>query len=268
ICSLKKDISYKWKPYKDKDLECKAGSCESKEVENKLMCISMKEIIFSYPSSDSYVLRRFTASLWRRGINCLIGGNGSGKSTLLKIIAGIQKGYMGKLSLPSQSVGYLPQNINSFFSSDTVYNEITFLGYDHDYYLYLMNELKILDLEQRHPFDVSGGEAVRICIAAILLRRPKFILLDEPTRGLDSYLKDILASLLNDSGAVIFMATHDLEFAARYGKRCFMLFDGELTLEEEPHIFFKNNHYYTTSISKGFRHVCADLVTMEDVRNL
>lgn len=231
-------------------------------------CIEMKDIIFSYEGSGQYTLRRLSAKIKKGSITCVLGGNGSGKSTLLKLMAQIQKGYTGRLNILGKNIGYMPQNINSFFKADTVRQEIAFDNCDQNYCAYLLNRLRITHLKDRNPFDLSGGEALRICIASILLKKPDIVLLDEPTRGLDQALKRVLAQLLNECGATVVIATHDLEFAAGFAHRCILLFDGEASIDETARSFFKHNRYYTTGISRAFRHVCADVITQEDVMRL
>ena len=70
----------------------------------------------------------------------------------------------------------------------------------------------------------------------------------------EDYLETIL--MLNQRMAItILMVTHDLEFAASYADRCALLFDGRITSEEEPHVFFRGNRFYTTTaglIGEGY----------------
>ena len=119
-------------------------------------------------------------------------------------------------------------------------------------------KLELTDKLTSHPFDLSGGELQRAAIGKLLLQDADILLLDEPTKGLDAYLKQELAGILKKltaEGITILMVTHDLEFAASYADRCALLFDGRITSEEEPHVFFRGNRFYTTTaglIGEGY----------------
>lgn len=227
--------------------------------------VSAKDVVFSYKGSGEYVLRRFTASFHKGKTTCVLGGNGSGKSTLLKLISGIYKDHLGKFKRISKRIAYMPQNVWTYFTHDTVKGEITFADYDETYYSHLMDTLDISHLENRHPFDLSGGEALRVCLASILLKKADIILLDEPTRGLHSEVKQTMITLLKQSGATVIMSSHDLEFVAQHADQCMMLFDGEVAFTDDAHSFFKESNYYTTSICKAFANSAKDVVTIKDV---
>ena len=71
-------------------------------------------------------------------------------------------------------------------------------------------------LLEQHPYDLSGGEQQRAALAKVLLTRPKILLLDEPTKGLDCFLKQELAAMLRtfaDQGGAVLLVSHDVESA-------------------------------------------------------
>lgn len=75
----------------------------------------------------------------------------------------------------------------------------------------------------QHPYDLSGGEQQRLALGKIMLLKPKILLLDEPTKGLDNHFKQELADILKRlqaHGVTILMVSHDLEFCAQYADRC------------------------------------------------
>ena len=108
----------------------------------------------------------------------------------------------------------------------------------------------------------------RAALGKLLLLDAKILLLDEPTKGLDAYLKKKLAGLLKkltQGGIAILLVTHDLEFAAAYADRCGLLFDGQVISEGEPHAFFAGNRFYTTAANQIAGNEIPETITCEEV---
>ena len=117
---------------------------------------------------------------------CLIGRNGSGKSTLLKIVAGLVEPDGGsRFVQPGATMRYLPQEPDfSGFATTLAYVEAGMAaGDDHYQAQYLLEQLGLTGHED--PSQLSGGEARRTAIAAVLAPSPDILLLDEPTNHLD-----------------------------------------------------------------------------------
>ena len=122
-----------------------------------------------------------------------------------------------------------------------------------------------------HPQDLSGGEQQRAALAKVLLTEPKVLLLDEPTKGIDSFFKERLAGILEtlkQRGIAIVLVSHDVEFCARYADFVSMFFDGQILTTESPRRFFGGNSFYTTAANRMSRHVFSMAVTGEDVVEL
>jgi energy-coupling factor transport system ATP-binding protein len=131
--------------------------------------------------------------------------------------------------------------------------------------------LGIAHLSGRHPYDLSGGEQQKAAFAKMLLLRPRVLLLDEPTKGLDARAKTVLAGILRqlkEEGRAIVIATHDVEFAALHADRCAMFFDGRIVSEDAPAAFFAGNTFYTTAAYRMSRGFYRDAVTVEAVAML
>ena len=108
----------------------------------------------------------------------------------------------------------------------------------------------------------------RLALAKILLLRPKLLLMDEPTKGLDSYFKKEFAEildLLKKQGVTIFMISHDIEFCASYADRCGLFFDGNIAAGGTPKSFFAGNNFYTTAANRMARKYFPMAVTAADV---
>ena len=129
-----------------------------------------------------------------------------------------------------------------------------------------MAQTGVTDLAERHPYDLSGGEKQKVALAKVLLTRPKIVLLDEPTKGLDAYSKrqfaEVMAKLKAD-GKTVVVVTHDVEFAAVVADRCAMFFDGKIVSVADKYAFFAENRYYTTAFARITRENFADAVTFE-----
>ena len=128
--------------------------------------------------------------------------------------------------------------------------------------------LGISHLFDKHPYDLSGGEAQKCALAKILLSEPKILLLDEPTKGIDAHakliLRDILFSLKRE-GVTVIAVTHDTEFAAIASDKCALFFDGEVISPSSPRKFFSGNDFYTTAASRISRGIFENAVTADDV---
>ncbi len=241
-----------------------------------LLC--MRDVFFSYERHAQDVLRGVSVTVRQGEIFTVLGGNGAGKSTLLRVIAGTCKPYRGRVSLLAQSadkkresrkrqttVALLPQDVSLLFVQKTVALELLDAAHAQGYTQAeakeridaLVNRLEIAPFLDRHPYDLSGGEAQKCALAKVLLSAPRLLLLDEPTKGIDAFAKQTLITLLRDlqkEGTTIFLVTHDVEFAAAVADRCALLFDGELLAEAPPKRFFATTHFYTTAaarISRG-----------------
>lgn len=211
----------------------------------------------------------------------LLGSNGGGKSTLLRVICGLCKPYMGTVSLFGKKqkaykngslfremLAFLPQEPVTMFVKESVREDLLQSG-DKVTVENVSQRMGIEHLLDRHPWDLSGGEIQKCAFAKILLADPKILVLDECTKGMDSFAKkalgDILLSL-KDEGRTILLVTHDLEFAAQYCDRCGLLFDGKIVAEDNAVEFFSHNRFYTTAAARLTRGFFSGAVTSTAVR--
>lgn len=241
------------------------GAKVSHREKKEAPALEASELWFRYEEKGKDVLRGLSLSLGRGEFLALLGGNGAGKSTLLRILCGLRKPLRGKVKKDkSLRLAMLPQSPQALFTYDSVWEDLLDAarqggqGDATDRAKAMAAKLELTDKLTSHPFDLSGGELQRAALGKLLLQDADILLLDEPTKGLDAYLKQELAGILRKltkDGITLLMVTHDLEFAAAYADRCALLFDGRITSEEEPHAFFNGNRFYTTTaglIAEGY----------------
>ncbi len=241
---------------------------------------------FRYERDGADVLDNLSLQVYANEILCIFGANGAGKTTLLRILAGTKRLYKGKYRLWGKKIKEygnnlyrdnltaMPQNPQNLFVKNTVRADLAELaalvGYGKTEQAQavadVMAQTGVTDLAERHPYDLSGGEKQKVALAKVLLTRPKIVLLDEPTKGLDAYSKrqfaEVMAKLKAD-GKTVVVVTHDVEFAAVVADRCAMFFDGKIVSIADKYAFFAENRYYTTAFARITRENFADAVTFE-----
>ena len=249
------------------------------EAENP--ALSLKELWFRYEKDSPDILRGVSAEVPKGSLYAIVGGNGAGKSTTLKAICGICKPYRGKVKIfgkpiekykPGELFGgclaMLPQDPKSLFVKKTVREDLAEMTGDTAAIEAVADTCRIAPLLDSHPYDLSGGEQQRAALAKVLLTGPRLLLLDEPTKGIDSFFKETFAGILAQlkaQGITIVMVSHDVEFCAKYADRVSMFFDGQILTTDTPRRFFGNNSFYTTAANRMSRHVFSMAVTAEDI---
>ena len=183
-----------------------------------------------------------------------MGRNASGKTTLVKHINGLLKPTRGTVTVNgvdtekstiaalARTVGFIFQNTNDHLFADTVEEEVAItlksLGFPDDEVIRRTDEvLEQFNLEQyRHsyPRSLSGGERQRVALASVVAASPKVLILDEPTRGMEYSLKNVLMEFLKeyrDRGNTIILVTHDVETVAEHADRVVLLSEGRVVVD-------------------------------------
>lgn len=250
--------------------------------------VLVKEAWFRYEKDTPDILKGMTLQVPEGVLHAIVGGNGTGKSTTLKIISGICKPYRGKVVINGKrlekyrsgelfqgTLAMLPQDPQSLFARKTVREELEEMLTDKKGQAAELEEMaKLCDITHllnSHPYDLSGGEQQRAALAKVLLTHPKILLLDEPTKGIDSFFKQKFAQIMAElkaRGVTILMVSHDVEFCARYADLVSMFFDGGIVTTNTPNRFFSQNSFYTTAANRMSRHVFTNAITNEDVITL
>jgi energy-coupling factor transport system ATP-binding protein len=243
-------------------------------IHNSPFSIQIDRVRYSYGAHEAL----YDLSLEARAgeVLALMGRNGSGKTTLLKLLAGLLRPQAGALRVlgrdvarmevaeVGQLVGYVPQNPRAMLFHDTLREELEFTlaargaAPASGRAAQVETALERFGLAHRagaYPRDLSGGEAQRAALAAILVAGPPVLLLDEPTRGLDAPAKDRLGRLLRGlagAGQTVVLATHDVELVAAFADRAALLGDGELVVEGPVREVLSDSLIFSSQIAKLF----------------
>lgn len=243
--------------------------------------LQCKDLWQRYEKNSPDILKGCDLGIRKGECYGLLGSNGGGKSTLLRVICGLCKPYMGTVSLFGKKqkaykngslfhemLAFLPQEPVTMFVKESVREDLLQSG-DKVTVENVSQRMGIEHLLDRHPWDLSGGEIQKCAFGKILLADPKIIVLDECTKGMDSFAKKALGDILlglKDEGRTILLVTHDLEFAAQYCDRCGLLFDGKIVAEDNAVEFFSHNRFYTTAAARLTRGFFSGAVTSTAVR--
>lgn len=189
----------------------------------------------------------------------LIGHTGSGKSTLVQHLNGLMKPTSGdiivdgenivkkeaNLKLLRQKVGLVFQYPEHQLFEETVYKDIAFgpknLGLNKDEIHLRVQEameavgLDFEELKDRSPFELSGGQKRRVAIAGVIAMKPKVLILDEPTAGLDPHGRDEILGevkeLFKNTGITILLVSHSMEDVAKMVKRILVMHNGKVVMD-------------------------------------
>lgn len=238
---------------------------------------------FRYEKDSPDVLKDISLSVPQGSFYAIVGGNGAGKSTALKAICGICKLYRGSVRLFGRNLKayrddlyqgcltMLPQDPKCLFVKQTLREDLQEMNASQEKIAEIAALCQVAHLLGAHPADLSGGEMQRAALAKVLLTKPRLLLLDEPTKGLDSFFKQSFAEILRNlcrRGITVVMVSHDIEFCAEYADLVGMFFDGQLLTSDTPRRFFGSNSFYTTAANRMSRHLFENAVTARDVVTL
>ena len=160
-------------------------------------CLELRDVWFRYDKESPDILKGISLKAYPGELLCILGGNGTGKSTTLGILSGTRKPYRGKRIAGNVKISALPQNPQMLLVHKTVREELLSAA-DAEAAGQMAALCRLNRLLDRHPYDLSGGEQQRAALAKVLLQKPDILLLDEPTKGLDTDFKELFAAVLKE----------------------------------------------------------------------
>ena len=177
--------------------------------------ISAQDVSVSYGGAT--VLEHVSLEVEPGEIVTLVGPNGSGKSTLVKVLLGVQKPDRGRVTRARRlRIGYVPQKLHIDASLPMPVARFLSLPARKPAgrLAEVLERTGVPGLEHRQMADLSGGQFQRVLLARALLSDPQLLVLDEPTQGLDqpgeAAFYDLLETVRRETGAGVFMVSHDL----------------------------------------------------------
>ncbi|MEJ8751425.1 energy-coupling factor transporter ATPase [Lagierella sp. ICN-221743] len=236
------------------------------------MEIELKDVSHIYNQGNAFekvALRNINLNIRENEFIGVIGHTGSGKSTLVQ--------HLNALSLPTsgdvivdgintkedgQNKRNIRKNVGLVFQypeyqlfEETIYKDIAFgpgnLGFSEDEidervkWACEMVDLDFERVKEVSPFDVSGGQKRRAAIAGVLAMKPKFLVLDEPTAGLDPKGRDEILNNINklyqEENMTIILVSHSMEEIARLVNRIVVLEHGEILMDGKPKEIFSRH---------------------------
>ena len=224
--------------------------------------VEVKDLTFWY-DEDIKALDNVNLTIRKGEFLAIIGQNGSGKTTLAKQFNGLLKPTEGTVMVGdmdtkdstiyklSKYTGYVFQNPDHQIFAETVSEEVSFgpknfCFSEEDIKESVQEALSSVDLigsEEEDPFLLTKGERQRVAVASVLATRPKIIILDEPTTGLD-YSEQVgimnLLKRLNEEGHTVVIITHTMWVVSHYAHRGIVMNKGKIVLEGSIRDIFKN----------------------------
>ncbi len=213
------------------------------------MRLQVENLSFSY--HDNNIIKDIRLNVEKGEFVGLLGPNGSGKSTVLKNLYRALEPNLGEVRLDdedllkmnvkkaAQKVGVVGQE--NYIPFDFKVEEIVAMGrnpykrlfegdtkVDKEIVAEALKQTGIEDMAKRNYLELSGGEKQRVLIARVLAQQTDFLLLDEPTNHLDIHYQLQMFDLVKGLGVTVLAAIHDLNIAALYCDRMYVLKEGRL----------------------------------------
>jgi energy-coupling factor transport system ATP-binding protein len=235
------------------------------------MSIKIDQLTFYYSQETPFetkALDNITMEIKNGDFVGIIGQTGSGKSTLIQHFNGLILPESGtvfidgtnikdkkvKLKLIRQKVGLVFQYPEYQLFEETVFKDVAYGPINLD-----LDELEVerrvkyaLELvgfdynsvKDKSPFDLSGGQKRRVAIAGVLAMKPDYLVLDEPTAGLDPSGRNKLLNTikkLHENKITIILVSHSMEDIARLADYIYVMYQGRIHMQGTPHEIYRDS---------------------------
>ena len=213
--------------------------------------VSVRSLRFTYPGSDSPVLKDLSFEVGEGEVFGFLGPNGSGKTTTQKLLVRILFGYAGEVEVFGQDLRKLGHEyfnrIGVCFENPNLYEKLTaeenldfyrgFFDVPTDNARDVLERLDLPIADRRRAGQFSKGMKMRLVLARSLLNRPQLWFLDEPTTGQDPQHAVEIRELIREraaAGTTVFLTTHNMTVADELCDRVAFLSDGEIVAGDSP----------------------------------
>ena len=228
------------------------------------MSIKIEHLNYVYSAGTAYekhALKDINLEIPEGEFVGVIGHTGSGKSTLIQHLNGLIKATSGALYYNGENIyeeGYNMRELRNQVGLVFQYPEHQLFEVDvmtdvcfgpknqglskEECKERALEALRLTGLKEKYytssPFELSGGQKRRVAIAGVLAMKPKVLVLDEPTAGLDPKgrddILDQIAYLHKETGMTVILVSHSMEDIARYADRIIVMNKGEVMYNDEP----------------------------------
>jgi energy-coupling factor transport system ATP-binding protein len=231
------------------------------------MPIKIEKVSYIYSLGTPFeikALNDISLSIEDKSFTAIIGQTGSGKSTLIQHFNGLIVPTEGTVIINNVTtedkkdrkkirtqVGIVFQYPEHQLFEETVFEDVAYgpknMGFDEGEVKRRVEEALLsvgleLDLLDKSPFDLSGGQMRRVAMAGVLAMKPKILILDEPTAGLDPQTRKNVLNLIKDlrenHDITIIIVTHDMEEVANFADRVIVLHKGKIVIDGKPRDVF------------------------------
>ena len=243
------------------------------------MSIKLENVSYTYMKNTPYertALKEVTLTIEKGEYVAVIGHTGSGKSTLMQHLNGLLKPDLGKVFVDDidingktaaaknakNRVGMVFQYPEHQIFAETVYEDVAFgprnkgLS-EEEVEVQVKAALKFVGLDydsfaSRSPFQLSGGQMRRVAIAGVVAMEPDYLILDEPSAGLDPCSRDSIFREINElyqtRKMAVILVTHSMEEAAQYARRLLVMSKGRIVIDGSSAEVFQNQREMLRSV--------------------
>lgn len=236
------------------------------------MSLTLENVCYTYMKNTPYereALKDVSLQVNKGEFVALIGHSGSGKSTLVQHMSGLLQPLKGKVLVEStdlagkskedklarRKIGLVFQYPEHQLFAETVFEDVAFGPHNFDLAEEEVEErvkkalafvhLPYNEFAHRSPFQLSGGQMRRVAIAGVMAMQPDYLILDEPTAGLDPLMRNLFYQEIKDlykkSNVSIILVTHSMEEAIELADRLLVMSEGQIILDGKPGDIFRNS---------------------------